>query len=154
VQAILPTVSAINIAGSSPTNASSESYTVTYSEAMNPSTVLNTNFTPTTISGSLSYTGIVVSEVSTSVYTVTVNGVSGSGVQRLDLNPGSGEQDIYGNTIGSGHTGDQTPPAVTTVSAPVNATYIAGQNLDFTVNFTKAATVTGTPEIPLTLDTG
>jgi len=31
---------------------------------------------------------------------------------------------------------------------------IAGQNLDFTVNFSEAVIVTGTPEVGITLDTG
>jgi hypothetical protein len=160
VQAILPTVSSINITGSSPTNGTSESFKVTYSEAMNPATVLNTDFTATQVSGSITDTGITVNEVSTSVYTVTVNGVAGSGTLRLDLNSGTGEKDSYGNTIASGYTSgqtytiDQTPPAVTSVNVPNNGTYIAGQNLDFAINLTKPTTVSGVPEIPLTIDTG
>ncbi|MHB1134855.1 MAG: Ig-like domain-containing protein [Chloroflexota bacterium] len=48
------------------------------------------------------------------------------------------------------------PPAATvaSVSVPANATYIAGQNLDFTVNFTGPVTVNtteGTPRIALTM---
>jgi DNA/RNA endonuclease G (NUC1) len=52
---------------------------------------------------------------------------------------------------------DTTPPAVTSVSVPANGTYIAGQNLDFTVNFSEIVNVTtggGTPRIPITLNTG
>jgi len=52
---------------------------------------------------------------------------------------------------------DTTPPTVTSVSVPANGTYVAGQNLDFTVNFSEIVNVTtggGTPRIPVTLNTG
>ncbi|MDZ7866842.1 DUF4347 domain-containing protein [Acidovorax sp.] len=39
---------------------------------------------------------------------------------------------------------DTTPPAVTSVAVPANATYAAGQNLDFTVGFDEAIAVIGT----------
>src|SRR5690606_21810086 len=48
-------------------------------------------------------------------------------------------------------------PRVTSVGVPANATYVSGQNLDFTVNFSEAMivdTTVGTPRIALTLDTG
>jgi hypothetical protein len=44
-----------------------------------------------------------------------------------------------------------TNAKVTSVSVPGNATYKAGQNLDFTVNFDRNVTVTGTPYLPLTI---
>lgn len=42
---------------------------------------------------------------------------------------------------------DTTAPLVTSVSVPSNATYTAGQNLDFTVNFSENVTVSGTPRL-------
>ncbi|WP_439129650.1 hypothetical protein, partial [Polaribacter sp.] len=45
-------------------------------------------------------------------------------------------------------------PTVTSVSVPSNATYTAGQNLDFTVNFNENITVStagGTPQIAITI---
>ena len=70
--------------------------------------------------------------------------------------------DNAGNTLGGGLTGpayaiDRTLPAVSSVSVPANGTYIAGQNLDFTVNFSESVIVDvsgGTPRIAVTLDTG
>ena len=56
-----------------------------------------------------------------------------------------------------GEDADTTPPVVTTVTVPANGTYIAGQNLDFTVNFSEIVLVNtggGTPRIPITLNTG
>ncbi len=48
-------------------------------------------------------------------------------------------------------------PSISSVNVPANATYIVGQNLDFTVNFSETVTVNtggGTPYIQITLDTG
>ncbi len=63
------------------------------------------------------------------------------------------------NSLGStnGVLVDAVAPAVSSVSVPANDTYVAGENLDFTVNFSEAVTVDtsgGTPYIPITLDTG
>ncbi|WP_216594969.1 Ig-like domain-containing protein [Comamonas testosteroni] len=52
---------------------------------------------------------------------------------------------------------DGVAPTVTSVSVPANGTYVAGQNLDFTVNLSEAVTVGsvgGTPRIAITLDGG
>ncbi len=52
---------------------------------------------------------------------------------------------------------DGLAPSVTSVSVPANGTYGAGQNLDFTVNFSENVTVDtsgGTPRLAITLDTG
>lgn len=49
---------------------------------------------------------------------------------------------------------DDTAPVVSSVSVPANATYTAGQSLDFTVNSSENVTVNtggGTPRIPLTI---
>ena len=43
------------------------------------------------------------------------------------------------------------PATVTSVSVPVSGTYSAGQNLDFTVNFTKPVFVTGSPLLGVTI---
>lgn len=50
---------------------------------------------------------------------------------------------------------DVTGPTITNVTVPSNATYVAGQNLDFTVTFDEPVLVAaGTPDLPITLDTG
>ncbi len=51
---------------------------------------------------------------------------------------------------------DITAPTVTSVSVPSNATYIANQNLDFTVNFNEninVVTTGGTPQLSVTVGT-
>lgn len=46
------------------------------------------------------------------------------------------------------------PPAINSVAVPANSTYLLGQTLDFTVNFSSNVNVTGAPTLGLTLDTG
>ncbi len=152
-----PAVSSITADGTSPNNAGSDQFTVTFSE--NVTGVDATDFAVTR-GGSVADTGITVTG-SGKVYTVTVNGVTGDGTLRLDLNAsGTGISDTAGNAVPGGFTGgdiyavQHTAPAVTSVDVPANATYLAGQHLDFTVNFSEAVSITGTPEIALTLDAG
>ncbi|WP_178119528.1 Ig-like domain-containing protein [Pseudomonas sp. SCB32] len=52
---------------------------------------------------------------------------------------------------------DGVEPTVSSVTVPANGTYVAGQNLDFTVNLSEAVTVdtrSGTPLLAITLDGG
>ncbi|MFC5475427.1 Ig-like domain-containing protein [Paraherbaspirillum soli] len=152
-----PTVSSITRVGSSVNNANSEQFTVTFSES-----VTGVDISDFTLTNTGTAAGTIASvSGSGNTYTVTVNGVTGDGTMRLDLNSsGTGIADAAGNAIAAGFTAGQaytlehTPPTVTSVGVPANATYIAGQNLDFTVNFSEAVTVIGTPEMTLTLDTG
>jgi DNA/RNA endonuclease G (NUC1)/fibronectin type 3 domain-containing protein len=158
VDGIAPTVSSINRVGSTPTNATTADFTVAFSE--NVSGVDTSDFT-LTATGTASGTIASIATVNASTYTITVNAISGDGTIRLDLNSsGTGITDTPGNAIGGGfttgqaYTFDHTAPAVTSVSVPTNSTYAAGQNLDFTVNFGEAVTVTGAPRIGITLNTG
>nr|MBE9134945.1 cadherin-like domain-containing protein [Tychonema sp. LEGE 07196] len=45
-------------------------------------------------------------------------------------------------------------PTITNVSIPANKTYVAGENLDFTVTFNEAVTITNGANLPITLNTG
>jgi len=59
-----------------------------------------------------------------------------------------------GTTFSQAYVLDTTAPTVSSVSVPSNATYISGQNLDFTVNFSENVTVNtagGTPTVGLTI---
>ncbi|WP_442795366.1 YDG domain-containing protein [Pelobium manganitolerans] len=46
---------------------------------------------------------------------------------------------------------DQTAPAISSVAVPANATYLASQNLDFTVNFDEDVIISGSPKLSLTI---
>ncbi len=157
VDAIPPTATAIDTVDSNPNNLSAEHFTVTFSTPVNGVDASDFTLVGT---GTASGTIGTVSGSGTN-WTVTVDNVTGDGTLRLDLNnTGHAITDNFGNTLTAAHTGDQsytiehTPPAVTSVTVPADSTYIAGQNLDFTATFSEAVTVTGTPRIAVTLDTG
>ena len=150
-----PTVTSINRVTSAPTNATSVDYTVTFSE--NVTGVGSSDFTLTgTASGTISS----VTPVNASTYTVAVNGISGDGTLRLDLNnSGTGIADAAGNAITTGYTSgqiytfDHTAPSVTSVTSNTpNGTYKAGDSISIQISFGESVTVTGTPQ--LTLETG
>ncbi len=161
VDATPPTVSSINRAQASPTNLASLSYTVTFSKPVTGVDV--SDFTLTT-TGTVSALNLNVSPVTTSSYTVTISSITGAGSLRLDLrSSGTGIADLASNPITSGYTAgqpyavDRVSPAIASVGVPANATYLATQNLAFTVTFSEVVTVStagGTPRLPITLDTG
>jgi len=105
VDGVAPTVSSINRTQATPTNSASVVYTVTFSE--NVSGVDAPDFTVTT-SGTASASGISVTPVSGSTYTVTISGLTGDGTARLDLSgSGTGITDTPGNAISGGYTSGQ-----------------------------------------------
>ncbi|SIT93566.1 gliding motility-associated C-terminal domain-containing protein [Pontibacter indicus] len=115
-----------------------------------------------TLTGTGTATGILTSvSGSGERYQVTVSDISGSGTLRLDMNAsGTGITDMVGNGLSGGYTAgqtytiDTTSPVITSVSVPANATYSAGQHLDFTINFSEAVVVNtqnGTPALGLTV---
>ncbi len=110
---------AISPAGANPTNATTISFTVTFSE--NVTHVLQGYFTLTTTSGNAAGTIASIAGAGTT-YTVTVNGVSGNGGLRLDLKSAANISDQAGNVIitsyntGQTYTIDNTPPTLTSVS--------------------------------------
>ncbi|MBT9512428.1 MAG: DUF4347 domain-containing protein [Acidovorax sp.] len=161
VDAVPPAVSSINRVGSASTNATSVDYTVTFAEGV---TGVDSSDFALTATGTVAGSIASVTPVSGSIYTVTVNSITGDGTLRLDLkNAGTGIADAVSNAIASGYTSgqtytlDTTVPTVTSVDVPANATYTAGQTLDFTVNFGEAVVVNttgGVPRLAVTLDAG
>ena len=160
VDTTAPTATSIVRISATPTGASSVSYTVTFAEGV---TGVDASDFSLVSDGSASGSITSVSQVNAQTYTVVVDGLSGTGSVRLDLNgAGTGIADSAGNGLTSGLTGesyniDRDVPSVASVSVPSNGTYVAGQNLDFTVNFSEVVTVNtagGTPRIAITLDTG
>ncbi len=115
-----PTVVSIAAADPIQTNETSLDYQATFSEPVTG--VDASDFTATT--SGVSAGAISVSPVSSTVYNITVNTVSGNGTLRLDLNSsGTGIADLVGNAISGGFTGgdtynvDQTLPTAS-ISAP------------------------------------
>ncbi|TXK36404.1 T9SS type A sorting domain-containing protein [Pontibacter qinzhouensis] len=149
------------------TAASSLTFRVTFSEGV---TGVDANdFILTRLSGSTTTGSLVVATVGTggSTYDVTVAGVSGSGVIRLDLkSSGTGITDAAGNPISGGYTGgqtytieqepvDQTPPAVVSINrfSPTSQTTSSSQ-LIYQVAFSEGVTGVDPTDFTLTVLSG
>lgn len=130
-----PTVSSINRSGSSPTNAGTVSFLVTFSEE-----VKNVDINDFVLTTSGNITGATISSVTGSgaIYNVTVNTGSGDGTIRLDVPIGATVQDRGGNnltglpyTSGQTYTIDKTSPTVQTITRldpnPTNASTVRFQ---------------------------
>ena len=161
VDAIPPTVASIDTNGASLTDANAVTFTVTFSKDV---TGVAANDFTLTGTGGIVGTIASVTAVNGSTYTVQVNGISGNGTLRLDLNSsGTGIADPANNVLVGGYTGgesytfDHVPPQVVSVGTPAAGDYLVGQSLNFTVNFSKPVIVdtsTGQPSIAVALDNG
>jgi hypothetical protein len=100
-------------------------------------------------------------EVSLFRYTVQAGDLDTDGIavaSPIGLNGGT-IRDVPGNNAvlsfmppnTSGVLVDGVAPTITSVAGPAAGTYIVGQNLDFTVVFSEAVVVTGTPRLVLTI---
>ena len=160
VDTTAPSVGTIVRADANPSNSGSVSFTVTFSEDVSG---VDANDFGLVFSGTAGGSISSVTAVDGRTYTVVVGGLSGSGSVRLDLNnSGTGIVDAAGNAVTGGLTGaaygiDRIAPSVNSVDVPANGTYVAGQNLDFTVHLDEAVqlnTSNGTPRIEVLLDNG
>jgi hypothetical protein len=139
-----PFVSSVNLLTppSSPTNAVTLIYRVTFSESVSGVDISDFNLTTTgTASGTISS---LSAESGTNI-DVTIESVSGDGTMRLDLkNSGTGIIDLAGNAISGGfttgqvYTIDQTPPVPVITSSASNPTNTSP--IPFTINFSEPVT--------------
>ena len=144
-----PVVSSINLASSSPSNAATLSWTVTFSEAVK--NVVSADFVLAQAGG---VTAASISSVSGSGTTYTVTASSGTGNGTLGLNlvdddsilavdngaplagPGAGN----GNFTGQVYAVDKTGPSVTLDQASSQADPTATSPIHFTVAFSESVT--------------
>jgi Domain of unknown function (DUF4347)/SdrD B-like domain/Bacterial Ig-like domain len=152
-----PSVTSIDTVGSSPNNASSDQFSVSFSDFLGAVTGVSTS------SFSLAETGTIggtISSVSGSgdSYTVTVTGVTGDGTLGLNLkSSGTGISDAAGNSPIAGFTGEtytieHTPPSVTSIDT-VQPSSNSGGTEQFTVVFSEPVTGVDTSDFTLA-DTG
>ncbi|WP_263011225.1 Ig-like domain-containing protein [Metapseudomonas otitidis] len=130
--------------------------TITFSEAVSGLTTADFSVANGSLSGLSSADGGITW---TATLTPSANVTDPTNLITLD---NTGYTDAAGNT-GTGTTDsnnyaiDSRAPTVTSVGVPANGTYVAGNTLDFTVNFDEAVIVDtsgGTPRLAITLDTG
>ncbi|MCU0705825.1 MAG: hypothetical protein MUF18_17800, partial [Fimbriiglobus sp.] len=137
-------------------------FTITYSENV---TVTGTPRIPLTIGSTPVFANYLTGSGGTSItfrYTVQTGDLDTDGilVSLLEMNGGT-IRDAAGNDADSsfgypstaGVRVDAVTPTVASVTGPTNGSYRGGQSLDFTVNFSEAVNVTGTPRIALTVGT-
>ena len=168
VDAVAPTVSSVSV----PSNATYISgqnldFTVTFTENVTVNTTGGTPQLAITV-GSTTRQATYLSGTGTSAllfrYTVQAgdNDSDGIAIGTLSANGGtlrdaaSNDATLTLNSVGATTSVlvDAAAPSTTSVSVPANATYIAGQNLDFTVNFDENITVNttgGSPQLAITV---
>lgn len=159
VDTTTPYATNITRVDATPNNSGSVNYTVTFSE--NVGNVDPSDFN-LIFGGSVAGTVESVTAVDGHTFTVKVSGLTGTGTVRLDLKPGTNIADAAGNTVPGGRVGvsysiDRDAPSVTGVDVPANGTYVAGQNLDFTVHLSENVqlnTSNGSPRLEVLLDNG
>jgi hypothetical protein len=132
-------VSSVTRNAASPSNASSVSYTVTFSE---PVTGVDASDFALTTTG---ITGASIDNVSGSgsTYTVTVNTGTGNGAIRLDVLDDDTILNSVSNDLAAGFTLGQSYDVIdntapTVLSSVINSTISAASTISFTVNFSEA----------------
>ncbi|HVI45061.1 MAG TPA: Ig-like domain-containing protein [Chitinophaga sp.] len=118
---------------------------VTFSEAVTGFTLGDINLANGTVASLQTSDNIT--------YTVTAT-PSADGTVTIQV-PAAAAVNIGGNNNLASNilsiTADLTAPVTTSVDVPANGYYKGGQVLNFTVHFSEAVTVTGTPAVPLTI---
>ena len=168
VDALAPTVSSVNVpANATYVSGQSLDFSINFDESITVNTGGGTPQLALTI-GATSRQASYQSGSGTSSllyrYTVQSGDADSDGITIGTLTSNGGTlRDAAGNnanlTLNSvGSTAsvlvDAVAPAVSSVNVPANATYVSGQNLDFTINFDDSITVNtggGTPQLALTI---
>ncbi|SHO65357.1 MBG domain-containing protein, partial [Algoriphagus zhangzhouensis] len=100
-----------------------------------------------TTSGTISNLNTYLSDPTSIKYTSNP-GVIGDNAGSIGL---SGSDGLVGASFGTINIDVEPAPYIGYISVPANGTYIAGNNLDFLVNFSEAVTISGSPEITLVI---
>src|SRR5690606_36571581 len=139
--------------GGTISSASSVSYDVTFDEVVSGVDISDFSIT---FGGTAAGTFASVTCIDDRTLRLVIDNLSSAGAVTLSLNnSGTGIVHAANNALVGGMTGqtyliDRIAPTVTSVGVPANGIYVAGQNLDFTVNLSENTTVdttNGTPRI-------
>ncbi len=158
-----PSATSINLVGSSPTNASSVSWTTTFNEPVTGVSASNFSLAASNVSGASITSVTPVSPVGgyATTYTITAstgtgNSSAGSpGTLGLNLSTIAGITDSSGDSLtgtatGQVYTIQVVAPTVSNVSSTLaDGSYTTGQLVPITVTFPEAVNVTGTPQLQL-----
>ncbi|TYL48324.1 DUF4347 domain-containing protein [Marinomonas sp. IMCC 4694] len=142
---------AIVRAGAETINGSAATFTAVFSEAVSGVDAADFTLTGTATGGTVSS----VTQVSDSVYTVSVTGLTSDGTLGVDLNStGTGITDTAGNAISGGKVGQQiirdtTGPSVVAINRD-GAALTTADTATFTVSFNEAVTGVDVSDFSLT----
>lgn len=87
-------------------------------------------------------------ELWTAAYTITSGSINAAN-RNVSITATDQTGNVTTTTAVNNATVDNIAPTVTGVAVPANGTYIVGQNLDFTVNFSESMIISGTPQLAL-----
>lgn len=165
---VTPTISSVSVPSNGTyTTGQNLDFTVNTSQPMTVNTASGTPRLSLTIGGTVVYASYVTGSGTSALtfrYTLQAGDLDADGISvgALEANGGT-LQNGAGNDLDTTLTSvgstssvlvDAVAPTVSSVSVPSNDLYVAGENLDFTVNTSENVTVStggGTPRIPLTV---
>nr|WP_260619681.1 Ig-like domain-containing protein [Pseudomonas sp. B11D7D] len=151
-----PTATSVQVADTALKAGQTTTVTITFNEAVTGLTTTDFSVANGALSnlsssdGGLSWTATLTPDADVTDATNLIT-LDNTGYTDAAGNTGTGTTDSNNYAI------DSKAPAVTSVSVPANGTYVAGDTLDFTVNFDETVTIDttgGTPRLAITLDTG
>lgn len=138
------------------------SFTVNYNYAATVTGTPRITLTVGAVTNYATYASGSGTTAHTFTYTVASGDVDADGIEtvgpNLDLNGGS-IKDSFGDSANVGFTGttyankkvDGVRPTVSSATVSANKTYLAGENIDFTLTYSESVTITGTPRLTLTV---
>ncbi|MDN5516475.1 MAG: Ig-like domain-containing protein, partial [Pseudomonas sp.] len=151
-----PTATSVQVADTALKAGQTTTVTITFNEAVTGLTTTDFSVANGALSnlsssdGGLSWTATLTPDADVTDATNLIT-LDNTGYTDAAGNTGTGTTDSNNYAI------DSKAPAVTSVSVPANGTYVAGDTLDFTVNFDETVTIDttgGTPRLAITLGTG
>jgi len=150
IDTLRPSVTSFVVADSALTTGETSTVTITFNEAVTGFTTADLTVPNGTLNNLSSSDGGITW---TATLTPTVDITDTTNLITLD---NTGVADLAGNagmgtTSSNNYAVDTAAPAISSVTVPANGIYGAGANLTFTVNFSEAINVSGTPQIALVI---
>ncbi|WP_305123537.1 Ig-like domain-containing protein, partial [Roseomonas sp. GC11] len=152
VDALPPEVQAVAVVGTPAANATELDFTITFSEPVASLTASDLLL----VSPGLPDASI--SSITGSGTTYTVHVLAGSGTGSIAIGVQAGVLDLAGNALTADYAAtattplDTVAPVLTTITAPADGQYGIGDTLTFTLVYSEAVQLSGTPVLQFSLD--
>ncbi|WP_408904141.1 Ig-like domain-containing protein [Pseudoroseomonas cervicalis] len=151
VDALPPAVLAVQPVGTPAANAATVDFSITFSEPVAGLTASDLLLLAPGLPDA------VIAGISGGGASYLVQVLAGTGTGSLSLGIRAGVADLAGNTLPADHPPtatvllDTRPPVLTAVTLPANGTYGIGSSLSFTLTYSEAVQLSGTPVLQLDL---